>query len=156
MGHDANLNAPIIAPANTVTLAPMITPSVNDEALEFRFVHASGPGGQHVNKASTAVELRVDVARLRLPPETLKRLRAQQRNRINSQGKLVIQADQHRSQLANRKDALARLETMLRAAAVRPKQRVPTRPSLAARKKRMDVKKRRGQTKQHRKKPSLD
>lgn len=134
----------------------MITPTIAEEALEFRFVHASGPGGQHVNKASTAVELRVDLSLLSLPPDAARRLRTQQRNRINKQGRLVIHADQFRSQLANRKDAVDRLQDMLRTASVRPKKRIATRPSRSARKRRMDTKKKRGQTKQQRKKPSLD
>jgi len=134
----------------------MITPTVADEALEFRFVHASGPGGQHVNKASTAVELRVDLSRLTLAPDIGRRLRAQQRNRINKQGQLVIHAGQFRSQLANRKDAVQRLHHVLRMASVRPKKRIATKPSLSARKRRIETKKKRGQTKQQRKKPSLD
>lgn len=134
----------------------MSTPEYAIEALEFRFVLASGPGGQHVNKTATAVELRVDINALRLPAEITRRLRLQQRNRINKEGQLVIQADQYRSQLKNRKDAIARLEDLLREAAVRPKARIATRPSKAAKERRMDNKKQRGKTKLNRKKPHLD
>ena len=126
------------------------------KAFEFRFVHASGPGGQHVNKASTAVELRVTISALLLGPEITDRLRTQQKNRINKQGQLVIQADQFRSQLNNRKDAIARLSQFIDAARVRPKRRVATRPSYAAKRKRMDKKTKRGRTKINRKKPPLD
>jgi ribosome-associated protein len=134
----------------------MSTPEYALEALEFRFVLASGPGGQHVNKTATAVELRVDINALSLPSDITRRLRLQQRNRINKDGQLVIQADQYRSQLKNRKDAVARLEDMLREAAVRPKARIATRPTKAAKERRMDSKKQRGKTKLNRKKPHLD
>lgn len=126
------------------------------EALEFRFVHASGPGGQHVNKTATAVELRVNVAALNLKTDVSRRLRQQQRNRISKEGFLVIQADQHRSQLKNKQAATARLQDMLAAAAVRPKRRIATRPSKAAKQRRIDSKKQRGQTKLNRRKPQPD
>ena len=125
-------------------------------AMEVRFVHASGPGGQHVNKAATAVELRVDIAALGLPHDVERRLQSQQRNRINRDGALIIQADQFRSQLKNRKDAEQRLADMIGAARVRPKRRIATRPSRAAKARRMDSKKARGRTKANRKKPRLE
>ena len=134
----------------------MKTPNIPPEALEFRFVHASGPGGQHVNKTATAVELRVNLAALQLAPDTARRLKQQQRNRINKEGELVLFAERHRSQLKNRKDALTRLEDIITQAAIRPKKRIATRPSNAARKRRVDSKKLRGKTKLQRKKPSLD
>jgi ribosome-associated protein len=126
------------------------------EALEFRFIHASGPGGQHVNKSSTAVELRVNIAALGLAREVAERLSVQQKNRINKQGELVIQADQFRSQLKNRKDAVARLANLLGAARTRPKKRIATRPTRSAKFRRMDAKTQRGRTKVNRKKPTLD
>jgi len=126
------------------------------KALEFRFVHASGPGGQHVNKASTAVELRVTISALLLGLEVADRLREQQKNRINKQGQIVIQANQFRSQLNNRKDAVARLGQFIEAARVRPKRRIATHPSYAAKRKRMDNKANRGRTKLNRRKPALD
>ena len=130
--------------------------NIPNQALEFRFVHASGPGGQHVNKTATAVELRVQLQALGLPHDTLRRLRIQQRNRINKEDELILQADQYRSQLKNRQDALQRLQHMLRQAAIRPKKRIPTKPSRAAKQRRMDSKKIRGKTKQSRRKPRLD
>ncbi len=129
---------------------------IPEEACEFKFVHASGPGGQHVNKTATAVELRVDIDRLGLNHEVRSRLRQQQRNRINKQGRLVIQADEFRSQLKNRKAAISRLEGMIAAARVRPKKRIATRPTAASKRRRVDTKKQRGQTKANRRKPSLD
>jgi len=129
---------------------------ISEAACEFRFVHASGPGGQHVNKTSTAVELRVAVNLLGLPPGPEQRLRDQQRNRINRQGQIVIQADQHRSQLKNRKAALERLQSMIHQALPVPKKRIATKPSNAARRRRLDNKRQRGQTKSGRRKPTLD
>ncbi|MEM9622244.1 MAG: alternative ribosome rescue aminoacyl-tRNA hydrolase ArfB [Pseudomonadota bacterium] len=125
-------------------------------ACTFSFVQASGPGGQHVNKTATAVELRVQTELLGLPPAVHRRLQHQQRNRINKSGELVIQADQHRSQLSNRKDAMQRLQNMLSQAFVAPKKRVPTKPSGAARRNRLKQKKQRGQLKNSRRKPNLE
>lgn len=125
-------------------------------AYEARFVHASGPGGQHVNKASTAVELRVYLNKLELPPGALHRLKQQNRNRINKDGVLIIQADQHRSQLQNRKAAVARVESMVATALRPPKRRVATRPTLASKKKRLQHKKQRSVTKTNRKKPNIE
>ena len=130
--------------------------SLPKRALEFRFVHASGPGGQHVNKASTAVELRANIAALGLTVAVAERLTVQQKNRINKQGELVIQADQYRSQLKNRKDAVARLSELIDAARVRPKKRIATRPTRTAKNRRINTKTQRGRTKANRQKPSLD
>ena len=129
---------------------------ISEAACEFRFIHASGPGGQHVNKTSTAVELRVAVNLLGLPPGPAQRLRDQQRNRISRQGQIVIQADQHRSQLKNRKVALERLQRMIQQALPVPKKRIATKPTKAARRRRLDNKRQRGQTKSARRKPTLD
>jgi ribosome-associated protein len=127
-----------------------------DDALEFRFVQASGPGGQHVNKTSSAVELRVTLSALRLRSDVVHRLSIQQRGKINKHGELIIQADNFRSQLKNRKDALSRLEQMVRTASRPPKKRIATKPSKTARRKRVDSKKQRGKTKAQRQKPDLD
>ena len=134
----------------------MNPPNIPAEALDFRVVHASGPGGQHVYKTATAVELRVTLDLLQLAPDTLRRLRQQQRNRINKQGELVLFAERYRSQLKNRKDALTRLEDIITQAAVRPKRRIATRPSNAAKQRRVESKKMRAKTKQQRRKPTLD
>lgn len=126
------------------------------EALEFRFVLASGPGGQHVNKSSTAVELRVTLDALALGDAVLERLKRQQRGKLNKRGELIIQSDTFRSQLKNRKDALARLGQIIEEARRQPKKRVPTRPSRAAKRRRVDDKKQRARTKSARRKPRLD
>lgn len=129
---------------------------IPDAALEFRFIQASGPGGQHVNKTSSAVELRVTLDLLGLDEPVVQRLYAQQRGKINKHGELVIQAEAFRSQLKNRKDALSRLTAMVQAAAVRPRKRIATKPSRNAKRRRLEAKKQRGRTKSQRKKPGLD
>lgn len=123
------------------------------DACEFRFVHSSGPGGQHVNKTSTAVELRVDVGLLRLDNSAERRLRQQQANRINKEGVLVIQATTHRSQLKNRQDAVSRVEEMIAEARKRPKARIATQPTFSAKRRRVDQKKKQASTKKQRQRP---
>lgn len=123
------------------------------DACEFRFVHSSGPGGQHVNKASTAVELRVDVSLLGLETRVEQRLRQRQANRINKEGVLVIQATTHRSQLKNRQDAVGRVEEMVAEARKRPKARIATQPTFSAKRRRVDQKKKQASTKKQRQRP---
>jgi ribosome-associated protein len=123
------------------------------DACEFRFVHSSGPGGQHVNKTSTAVELRVDVGLLRLDSSAERRLRQRQANRINKEGVLVIQATTHRSQLKNRQDAVSRVEEMIAEARKRPKARIATQPTFSAKRRRVDQKKKQASTKKQRQRP---
>lgn len=125
-------------------------------AIEERFVHASGPGGQHVNKTSTAVELRVNIDALGLQPGHRRRLYEAERKRINRDGILVIQATESRSQLKNRQAAMDRLARLLAQTAHAPKRRIATNPSGAAKRRRMENKKQRGQVKAGRRKPKLD
>lgn len=130
----------------------VITPtlSIDDSELDERFVRASGPGGQNVNKVSTAVQLRYDVGRSALSPEVRDRLRALAGSRMTDEDVLVIDARTHRTQGQNREEARARLTDLVRRALVRPKRRKKTRPGKAAKERRLVSKKRRSETKQGR------
>lgn len=114
---------------------------VPEEALEERFLAASGPGGQNVNKVATACQLRVDVFRLGLHPETYRRLKLLAGSRLTTSGTLVITARRFRTQEANRTDARERLAELLTKAEEREARRVKTKPSRAAKAKRLDEKK---------------
>ncbi len=127
-----------------------ITPTIAlDEAeIALRFVRASGPGGQNVNKVATAVQLRFDVRHSQsLPAEVRERLLRLARNRINRAGVLVIDARRFRTQERNRQDALERLAALIRRAAERPRPRRKTRPSRASQRQRVAEKRRRGEKK---------
>jgi ribosome-associated protein len=118
--------------------------AIDEAELTEDFVRSSGPGGQNVNKLSTAVQLRFDVRRSpSLPDEVRARLERLAGKRLTRDGVLVITAQRHRTQERNRADALERLVALVRQAAVRPVPRRPTKPTLASRKRRLDAKKRR-------------
>jgi ribosome-associated protein len=123
---------------------------IPDAALQWQFTRASGPGGQHVNKTSTAVMLRVDIALLRLTPPVENRLREIAGQRLTSSGELVIRAEASRSQLANREAALSRLKEMIKAAQTPVKRRVQTRVSKNQKKIRGEQKKRNSMKKSNR------
>ncbi len=131
-------------------------PDIPENALSYRFVRSSGPGGQHVNKVSTAVQLRVQLLRTRLDKPVLERLIRLAGHQVNGRGELVINADRFRSQVRNREDALARLTALVASALIEPKKRVPTRPSRAQKRLRKDSKKKRGRLKKLRGKPAND
>ena len=113
---------------------------VDERELEERFVRASGPGGQNVNKVATAVELRFDVRASSLPEDMKQRLVVLAGRRMTAEGVLVIDSRVHRSQLQNREAARERLLDLLRAAAHRPRPRRKTRPSKSAKEKRLVAK----------------
>jgi ribosome-associated protein len=127
-----------------------ITPSISldERAIEESFVRASGPGGQNVNKVSTAVQLRVDLARAGLPPAVRMRLERLAGRRLTLQGKLLITAQRHRTQERNRAEALDMLVRLVQRAAVAPVRRVATKPSAAARRRRLQDKAHRARIKQ--------
>ncbi len=130
--------------------------NIPENALSYRFVRSSGPGGQHVNKVSTAVQLRVQLARTRLDKPVLERLIRLAGHLVNARGELVINADRFRSQVRNREDALARLMALVESALIEPKKRIPTRPSRTQKRLRKDTKKKRSRLKKLRGKPVDD
>jgi ribosome-associated protein len=121
--------------------------SIDEQELEERFVRASGPGGQNVNKVASAVELRFDVRASTLPPDVQDRLITMAGRRMTDEGVLVIDSREHRTQAQNREAARARFVALLQHAARRPKTRRPTKPSAGSRERRLDAKKRRGAVK---------
>ena len=132
--------------------------ALDEKELEERFVRAAGPGGQNVNKVSTAVELRFDVrASPSLPDGVRARLERLSGRRLTLDGVLVLQASRFRTQERNRQDALDRLlELIRRAAEPPPPPRKKTRPTLASKKRRLEGKNRRGQVKAMRGRPQMD
>ena len=131
--------------------------SISADELQESFVRASGPGGQNVNKLSTAVQLRFDVRQSPgLPQDMRERLERLAGRRLTNDGVLVLVAQNHRMQERNRRDARERLLELLRDAAVRPVVRRPTRPTLASKKRRLDTKTRQSIIKSLRSKASTD
>ncbi len=130
-----------------------VTPTVaiQESEISERFVRASGPGGQNVNKVSTAVELRFDPSQsAAIPADALARLRVLAGSRMTADGILVIDARRHRTQAQNREDARERLAELMRQALVRPRRRRATKPGKGAVERRIEVKKRRSDTKRGR------
>jgi ribosome-associated protein len=121
---------------------------IDEREIEERFVRASGPGGQNVNKLSTAVQIRfAAMASACLDEATKARLKRRAGRRMTADGVIVIVAQRFRTQEANRRDARCRLAALIKTATVAPKPRRPTRPSLGAKRQRLEDKKRRGQIK---------
>jgi ribosome-associated protein len=130
---------------------------LDPDEIEESFVRSAGPGGQHVNKTSSAVQLRFDVRRsASLPDDVRRRLERLAGSRLTREGVLVLVAQSERSQLRNRQEALERLIDLIRAAAHPPTPRKATRPSRASKRRRLDDKKRRGAMKAGRRMRSDD
>jgi ribosome-associated protein len=129
---------------------------IDEREIQERFVRASGPGGQNVNKVSTAVELRFDVNASALPADVKARLTALAGSRMTTEGVLVIDSREYRTQAANREAARTRLASLIQRAAVKPKRRTPTRPGRAAKEKRLTEKKIRARVKGTRGRADID
>lgn len=130
--------------------------SIDERDLDESFVRASGPGGQNVNKVSTAVQLRFDVANSALPDEVRARLRTLAGRRLSNDGVLVIVATTHRTQERNRAEARERLVDLIRRAAERPVPRRKTRPPKSSKRRRLDTKRHRSHVKNLRRVRSFD
>ena len=131
-------------------------PPLPEEAIEEKFLAATGPGGQNVNKVATAVQLRLDVYALRLSPPVFARLRELAGSRMTADGALMVTARRFRTQEANRADARERLAELVARARDLPARRVKTRPSKAAKAKRLESKSARGAVKRGRGRVAMD
>ena len=131
-----------------ISITPIL--AIDESEIQLDYVRASGPGGQNVNKVATAAQLRFDVAHSALPEDVRERLVRLAGRRMNAEGVLIIEARQFRTQEQNREDAIQRLIRLIQQAAERPKPRRKTRPTRAAKQRRLESKRRRSRVKEQR------
>jgi ribosome-associated protein len=142
--------------ASNVVPVGLILPAAVEAAIEERFLAGTGPGGQNVNKVATAVQLRLNVFDLGLPPSVFARLRGLAGSRLTGAGELLITARRFRTREANRAEARARLDALLRAAHLQPERRIATKPGRAAQQRRVEGKARRADVKRGRQRPMAE
>lgn len=126
------------------------------DSISVSYIRSSGPGGQNVNKVSTAAQLRFDLANAPLPEDLILRAKVIAGSRLTSKGEIVVTASSYRTQELNHADGVSRILDILKKAAHRPKARIPTRPTLGSKKRRIETKNKRSEIKKMRKNVQLD